>query len=476
MKLATLVTMMRGEWVSTPTALTEFVPYGYSIDSRTIKPGELFFAVKGENFDGHQFVVKALEHGACAAVVSQLDPALVQWHSRIIRVADPLQALQQLAHWVLKDWSRPIIGITGSAGKTTAKELTALVLSATGSVLKSRGNLNNTFGLPLSVLQMESHGRHSENFDFAVLEMGMSSYGEIARLCEIAPPDVGAVLNVGTAHIEFFGSREAIATAKAELISGIRPGGLAVLNADDPLVAAMRTRHQGPVKTFGIEHPADIQATAIRDRGVWGTKFYLKVNNAVNEQATVSLPLAGKHFIYNALLAATIGSHFGLSASEIAVQLNQARPAAHRGEVLQFAPGFVVVDDCYNSNPEALIEASQLIARSMDFPRRIIIAGEMLELGENSAKLHQQCGAALDPNNIHLVVGVRGQAAEFIAGARQAGFPAERTLFLPDAVAATAWLRQTLQPGDLVLIKGSRGVKMETIIEALQAEYSQEAQ
>jgi UDP-N-acetylmuramoyl-tripeptide--D-alanyl-D-alanine ligase len=474
MKLATLVTMMRGEWVSTPTALTEFIPYGYSIDSRSVKPGELFFAVKGENFDGHQFAVKALEHGACAAVVSHLDWVSEQWYSRIIRVADPLVALQQLAHWVLKDWGQPIIGITGSAGKTTAKELTALVLSAKGVVLKSWGNLNNTFGLPLSVLQMESQGRHSEEFDFAVLEMGMSSYGEIARLCEIAPPNIGAVLNVGTAHIEFFGSREAIAEAKAELVRGIRPGGVAVLNADDPLVAAMHRRHSGPVKTFGIDHPADVQATNVQDRGVWGTKFQLKLGNVASEQALVTLPLAGKHFIYNALLAATVGWHLGLDAATIATQLNQARPAAHRGEILSFAAGFVVVDDCYNSNPEALMEACQLITRSIDFQRRIIIAGEMLELGENSAKLHQQCGAALDPTTIHWVVGVRGQAAEFIAGAQQAGFPPERTLFLPNAAAAATWLSQTLQAGDLVLIKGSRGVKMETIIEALQAAYPQE--
>src|ERR1051326_1258153 len=239
-------------------ANADFEPVGYSIDSRTVRAGELFFAIKGENFDGHDFIAAARNQGACAAVVSRPIPPEISADLSLITIGDTLLGLQQLAAEVLRRWGKPVIGITGSAGKTTTKELTALVLEAKGRVLKSTGNLNNAFGLPLSVLQMESNGAQPQDFQCAVLEMGMSTPGEISRLCQIAQPAVGAVLNVNAVHLEFFKDLQGIADAKAELGTGLRPNGLAVLNADDELVSAMRARHSGPVVMFGIEKKADI--------------------------------------------------------------------------------------------------------------------------------------------------------------------------------------------------------------------------
>lgn len=440
--------------------MENLVPLGYSIDSRTVRAGELFVAIKGEFFDGHNFVAAALARGAVAAIVAQPLPNCD--NERLIIVDDTLLALQTLASAILKQWGRPIIGITGSAGKTTTKELTALVLSLKGRVLKSIGNLNNSYGLPLAVLQMETDGHQAAEFDFAVLEMGMSSPGEIRRLCEIAPPHVGAVLNVYAVHLEFFESIEAIAQAKAELVEGLRPNGLAVLNADDPLVIKMRSRHNGPVQTFGIDQAADVQAVDVQAQGLLGSNFRLIIGE---NSALVQFPLAGRHLIYNALIAATIGHHFGLTVAEIAQGLAQAHPAKHRGELLRFTAGFAVVDDSYNANPKALNEMVEMLAQVPGFKRHILIAGEMLELGEAGAEMHQDCGRYIAAHKVDVLIGVRGLAEDLVKGATLAGLT--QAYFLENAQAATQWLKANIQAGDLVLIKGSRGVKLDSVIDEL---------
>jgi UDP-N-acetylmuramoyl-tripeptide--D-alanyl-D-alanine ligase len=465
MKLAEIVKIIKA--TENLGEIAEFEPIGFSIDSRSIRQGEIFFAIKGEKFDGHDFVASALERGALAVVVSRK----VLDNSRLIIVDDVLEALQQLASEVLQRWNGKVIGITGSAGKTTTKELTALVLEAAGRVHKSVGNLNNAYGLPLSVLQMESNGKHTSDFDFAVLEMGMSFAGEIQRLCQIAPPDVGAVLNVRPVHLENFENIQGIANAKAELIEGLKPGGLAVLNGDDPLVSAMQNRHKGPVVRFAIEADAEISAKDIKSNGVLGTVFRLITNRG---EAEVCFPLAGKHLLYNALVAACIGDYFGLTTKQIAAQLQLARPAYHRGEILRFKEGFVVIDDSYNSNPHALNEMVKMLAQASGFSRRIVVAGEMLELGSAAAQMHQDCGQEIYKNNVDLLIGVRALAKEIVAGALSAGMAQENAYFAETLEEATEILISKITAKDIVLIKASRGVKTEQIVEKLKEKFTLE--
>lgn len=453
-----------------PAWLGEIEVSGYSIDSRTVKPGELFFAIRGEKFDGHDFLAAAFAN-ASAAVVSRPVDVGPQLNERRLIVNDTLRALQELAAEVLRHWNRPVIGITGSAGKTTTKELTALVLGRKGHVLKSTGNLNNAFGLPLSVLRMETGGARPEDYDFAVLEMGMSTPGEIRRLCEIAPPDVAAVTNVSAVHLEFFDSIHGIANAKAEIVEGLKPGGLAVLNADDELVSAMRARHKGPVKMFGIEHTADVIATDLKENGLLGTEFILKTPRG---GAVTRLPIAGRHILYNALVAAAIGDHYGLTPAQIAEALASARAATHRGEVLKFRDGFIVVDDSYNSNPRALDEMVRMLAVVTGMERKIVVAGEMLELGASGPDMHRKSGENIAANKIDQLIGVRGLAAEIIAGARSAGMPEARTSYCASSEEAAVFLVEKIKPGDLVLVKGSRGVKTELIVDALKQRFELE--
>ncbi|MDQ3011694.1 MAG: UDP-N-acetylmuramoyl-tripeptide--D-alanyl-D-alanine ligase [Acidobacteriota bacterium] len=455
--------------------LAVFEPTGFVIDSRAVKPGALFVALPGEQVDGHTFVQEVFDKGACAALVIHHRLPLAHSLGELGELADKLLfventacAMQQLAVRVLARWHRPVIGITGSAGKTTIKDLTAHVLAAAGSVLKSLGNLNTSYGLPLTVVRMITGGAKPSDFDFAVLEMGMSSFGEIARLADIAPPTVGVVGNVGTAHIEFFGSQERIARAKAEMVKGIKPGGTAVLNADDPRVIAMqKLRSDVGIVSFGIDSPADVTArqVSIAD-DLSGTRFLLKTPDS---EAGVILPLVGRHNVYNALAAAAVAHSFGLSAERIAAQLSTAVPSPMRGELIRFANCVTVIDDSYNSNPQALLEAVRAMAEAKGFKRRIVVAGEMLELGAQSGQLHHQCGREIAAMNVDLLIGVRGLAKELVEGALDAN--AGQAVFTNTPEEAAEKLIAEARPGDLVLVKGSRGVRTERVIERLRTEF-----
>ncbi|MCS6883796.1 MAG: UDP-N-acetylmuramoyl-tripeptide--D-alanyl-D-alanine ligase [Acidobacteriota bacterium] len=442
--------------------LADVVPSGYKIDSRQISGGELFFAIRGQRLDGHAFVAEALERGAIAAVVEKAC-VNVPLEKQLI-VQDTLGALQSLASAVIRRWGKPVVGITGSAGKTTTKELVALVLAARGQVLKSTGNLNNAYGLPLSILAMESSGSKPQDYFVAVLEMGMSSYGEIRRLCEIAPPTVAGVLNVGTAHIEFFGSQDAIAVAKAEIVQGIRSGGTALLNADDPRVAAMASlRPDVRSVFFGIESEnPEVRAVDIVDKGVLGSRFKLLLPSS---EAVVELKLAGRQLIYNALFAAAAGYVFGMLADEIAARLELALPISRRGQLIRLSCGAMVVDDSYNSSPDALEQAVSALAATPGFSRRIVVAGEMLELGEASLQLHRRCGQKIVDLGIDLLVGVQGNAYEMVKAAQELGL---ETKFFSSSSEAAEKLPSLLTSGDLILVKGSRGVRTELIVDALK--------
>jgi UDP-N-acetylmuramoyl-tripeptide--D-alanyl-D-alanine ligase len=455
----------------------------YSIDSRSVGAGELFFALSQEDYaragfngtfaDGHQFILQALQRGAIAAVARfdrvHGDQKLAEMKSRLLLVDDAIAALQTLARRVYESWAKPVVAITGSAGKTTAKELTAHVLAAGGRrVLKSERNYNNGLGLPLSVLRMVTTGRTPDQFDVAVLEMGMSSpTHEIRRLCQITPPDIGVELMVAPVHLEYLGSIENIAAAKAELIEGLKPDGTAVLNADDPWVIGMRSKHSGRIVTFGIEHEADVSASEIDTRRLGRIGFRLKTPQG---SAAALLPMSGRHNLMNALAAAAVGACFEFTATQIAESLRTVIPPKMRGEGLDFAAGFTVVDDSYNSNPRSLLNMVQTITTAGDERQRlIVIAGEMLELGPDEATLHRQAGREIASAGIDLLWGVRGLAKEIIAGANEAGLSATK-FFETSAEAAVAIIAE-VRAGDLILVKGSRGVATDQIVDSLRRHF-----
>jgi len=431
------------------------VASGYSIDSRTIAPGELYFAVKGERLDGHDFVGQALASGAVAAVVQRDRAAHYGDQHRLLAVAEPLAALQRLGTAVRRLWGKRLIAVTGSTGKTTTKEAIARVLGTRLRVLRSEGNLNNHFGLPLQLLRLEPE------HEIAVLEIGMNHAGEIRALAGIAHHDVAVVTNVGPVHLEFFDSVAAIARAKYELIETLHAGGTAVLNADDPYVSQFGRDFRGKVVTFGIERAADVRAENVEDRGLGGSAFDLVAGGC---QQSVTLPLLGRHNVYNALAAAAVGVEAGIAPSEAATALAALAPQDKRGQLTEVA-GATVVNDCYNSNPKALAAMVSSFAR-LPARRRIVVAGEMLELGATGPALHRQCGAAIAQHGIDVLLGVRGAARQMVEGARAAGMAAE---FVETPQQAGEWLAREVRPGDAVLLKASRGVKLEGALEAWRA-------
>ena len=432
---------------------------GYSIDSRTLKAGDLFFAVRGERFDGHDFVTAAFERGACAAVAAEskiLGLSSVAKRRPLIVVDDPLLALQRLAAAVRRHWGKRVVAITGSAGKTTTKDAVATVLASQYNVLKSQGNLNNHYGLPLQLLKLEpAH-------EIAVMEMGMSGAGEIAALAKIASPEWGVVTNVGNAHAENFPDGIAgIARAKYELVASLPAHGVAFLNCDDTYVGQFGRDFQGKAVYFGQGACADPRAEMVEELGAEGLRIRVRAGSS---EAEVRLKLLGQHNVRNALAAIAVGLEAGILLDECARALETLEPGDKRGQIIKVR-GATIINDCYNSNPAAL---KAMIGTLMSIPgqRHILIAGEMLELGSKAAELHKVCGEAAGSAGIDPVVGVRGNAAHIVEGAREAGVEA---LFVETPEAAGAWLAKHLQPGDVVLLKASRGVRLERALAELDA-------
>jgi UDP-N-acetylmuramoyl-tripeptide--D-alanyl-D-alanine ligase len=446
---------------------------GYSIDTRTLAPGDLFFAIRGEHFDAHDFVAGALEKGACAAVVSSAKARdlLPEGHAHpLLLVDDPLPALQRLAAAVRRYWGHRVVAVTGSAGKTTTKEAIAAVLATQFRVLKSKGNLNNHFGLPLQLLKL------SPEDEVAVVEMGMSAAGEIAALCQIASPDWGVVTNVGNAHAEGFPDGiSGVARAKYELIAGLSPQAreraVAFLNADDAYVSQFGRDFAGRAIYYGTKPVAaavaDVRAEEIEELGPRGSQF--RVVTASEESASVRLALLGRHNVANALAAIAVGLQSGIPLARCVEAIGSLKPEDKRGEVIEWH-GATLINDCYNSNPEALQSMICTLA-AVPAKRRIVVAGEMLELGRRAAQLHRDCGRRAAAAGIDVVIGVRGLAEQIVAGVQAAAEEGRTTtaLFVETPQAAGEWLKQNLREGDAVLLKASRGVRLEQALTSLMA-------
>ncbi len=458
--------------VSRPTGLDALAGVaGVSIDSRTVEPGELFIAVRGPRHDGHGFVAGALERGAIAGVVGRDRfkeyPGEIQ--AKLFAVDDTLEALQRLASRACEIWrqgkpGRIIGAVAGSVGKTTTKEILAALLGARFRVLKTLGNLNNEYGLPLTLLKIdEEHGA-------AVVELGMSHRGELARLAQIASPDVGVVTRVAVEHLEFFSSIEEIALAERELIENLgRPNATAVLNADDERVAKFAEVARGRVVRFGTSAHAEFRAEKIEEQGIEGSAFDFV---SPSGRARLQIPLIGRHNVMNALAALAAASVWGIGAEEAQKVFSSLTPADKRGEVVRFADGFTVINDTYNSSPTALSALVQLLAVTPGYQRRILAAGEMLELGDSSEELHRECGrAAAGLGKIDWIFGVQGYATDFVDAAVEAGHPQECTKVFANSQEAAKFLELFMAPGDLLLLKGSRGVRMERILEAIDAQH-----
>ncbi len=350
-------------------------------------------------------------------------------------------------------WGKPLIGVTGSAGKTTTKETIAHVLATRHKVLKSQGNLNNHFGMPLQLLKLEPE------HEIAVIEMGMSHAGEITALAKLAQPDCGVVTMVAPVHLEFFESIAGIARAKYELIESLHAGGIAVLNGDDEYVSQFGRDFHGHVVMFGRHTSADVSAQNIESRGPEGSAFDIVADG---QRAHAVLPLLGEHNIYNALAGVAVGLQYGISLDEAAASLATLSAGDKRGEILKIS-GATIINDCYNSNPKALDSMVRSLA-NMPADRRIVIAGEMLELGPAGEEMHRAAGRHMAESGIDLVIGVRGLAQAIVDGAREGGVPAK---FVKTPEEAGEWLKRELKPGDVVLLKASRGVRLERALETL---------
>jgi UDP-N-acetylmuramoyl-tripeptide--D-alanyl-D-alanine ligase len=425
---------------------------GYSIDSRTLTAGDLFIAIAGERFDGHEYVQTALEKGAVGAIVAG-EKKVAGDPLRLLQ-EDTVKALQLLGAAARRLWGKPLLAVTGSVGKTTTKEILAHILATRFRVMKSSGNLNNHIGLPLQLLKLEAE------HDLAVVEMGMNHAGEIRALGALAHHDLAVVTTVAPVHLEFFGSLKEIARAKYEIIETLHSGGVAVLNADDEYVCQFGRDFKGKVVTFGTKRAADVSAHNIKLNGAEGSTFDLVVGSV---EEPVTFPLVGEHNIYNALAAAAAAIERGLTPSQAAVALSSIAPPDKRGQVLQIG-GATIINDCYNSNPRALAAMVDTLA-SMKAKRRILVVGEMLELGPTAEALHRESGKHAAEKKIDLVIGVRGMARAVAEAACGAGTQAQ---FVETPEQAGEWLAQNLRPGDAVLLKASRGVKLERALEGLE--------
>jgi UDP-N-acetylmuramoyl-tripeptide--D-alanyl-D-alanine ligase len=444
---------VRGTIVQGPPSLTfrEF-----NIDSRLTKPGELFFAIVARR-NGHDYVSAAAERGAKGAVISQAIH-ISDDRFALIRVGDTLEALQTLAGRVLADHPLKVVGITGSIGKTTTKEFTAALLAAHFTVLKSEGNFNNRIGLALTLLRLEK--RHQA----AVLEMGMSAPGEIKALTGIAPPDVVVITNINPVHLEFLKTMENIAGAKKEILDGMKRGGTAVLNGDDLFIRKISESFKEKKVSFGFSEGCDIQARNLKSLGYDGIGFDLKYGR---EERAIRFPFLTESYVSNLLAALGVAFAFSLPLAKVEKSIQKMRPFTNRGILLRLGHKIMMIDDSYNSNPKALESALRNLA-TLPAKRKVAVLGDMLELGEATSSFHKEAGRQVVLSGWGLLVTVGPLSLHIADGAITSGMSPERIFSFQDSEEAAKHITGLLQDGDLVLVKGSRGIRTEKIMEKIK--------
>jgi UDP-N-acetylmuramoyl-tripeptide--D-alanyl-D-alanine ligase len=435
------------------------------IDSRAVRAGDLFVAIQGERFDGHQFVGDALRGGAAGAIVHRAPaPEAVEREAFLIQVEDTTRALQDLARDVRRRSGAKVVAITGSAGKTTTKEITAEFLSPRFTVFRNKGNLNNHIGLPLSLLELRSRP------EVAVVELGMNHAGEIRTLVGIAEPEVRVWTNVGDAHLGFFESPDAIADAKAEILEGAREDDVLVANAGDPRIVRRMGAFVGRVITFGIDTAADVRATAVENRGLDGMEADVTTSAGSGRLRT---PLLGAGNLSNVLAAIAVGTHFGVPLDDMVGRAARLAPAHHRGELLRLPGGVTLIDDSYNASPAAVKRSLETMRSAAGSARKVAVLGEMLELGAHSVRLHRECGRAAAEAGLDLLITVGREPAGALAReAVAAGMPARSVSHVGSKEDAADEALRQVRAGDLVLVKGSRGIGTDLVVERLKAEFA----
>ena len=441
---------------------------GVTIDSRHVIVGQLFIGIRGDRFDGSEFAREGVESGATGVVIGRGSAGArkLGGHAAapvVIVVDDTTAALQALGRHVRRASGAKVTAITGSAGKTTTKEVAADFLATRFTVYRNPGNLNNHIGLPLSLIDLRTGPQ------MAVVELGMNHAGEIRRLVSLAEPEMRVWTNVGDAHIGFFRSPDAIADAKAEILESADQATVVVANADDPRVASRVAGFHGRVVTFGRAEGAHVRATAVKFRGVDGTSAHLATPAG---EADLEVPLAGEGNLANVLAATAVAVTWGVPLPAVIDCAARLRPARRRGEVIALGQGVTLVDDSYNSSPSALQAALRTLSRDARHGRRVAFLGEMLELGAHAAVLHEACGRAAAEAGLAARVAVGGDPAERLASAaRDGGMPADavRHLRTSEEAAAAADL---ITPGDLVLVKGSRAIRMDVVADRVREVWS----
>jgi UDP-N-acetylmuramoyl-tripeptide--D-alanyl-D-alanine ligase len=438
-----------------------------SIDSRTLSPGDFFVAIKGERFDGHRFVGDVLARGASGALVHEpivFSPGASTAVPVVIRVRDTTTGLQDMARDVRRRSGAKVVAITGSAGKTTTKEVAAEFLGTRYRVFRNKGNLNNHIGLPLSLLELRAQP------DVAVVELGMNHPGEIRTLVRIAEPDVRVWTNVGDAHLGFFESADAIAEAKAEILEHASPEASLVANANDARVMSHARSFAGRVMTFGIDTPADVEATGVEARGLDGTAATLRTAAGETQLRT---PLLGLGNLANVLAGTAVALLHDVPLPAIVGRAAALRAAPHRGELIRLPGGVTLIDDSYNSSPAALKRALETVASATGSARKAAVLGEMLELGDHATRLHEECGRAAAQAGLDWLITVGGDAAGVLAHAAvAAGLAPGSVVHVPSRDEAAEVALQKARPGDLILVKGSRGIRTDVVVDSLKAEFA----
>ena len=435
---------------------------GISTDSRTVSPEELFIALKGPHYDGHHYALQALEKRAGGVVIEEDKIGDFRWNGyrnkAVIAVKDTLRALGDLARERRRKYQTPVVALTGSNGKTTTKEMISACLETSFPVLKTKGNLNNLIGLPLTLLHLTEQER------VVVLEMGMNVPGEIRRLTEIAEPDVGLITNIQEVHLEGLGSMKRLKEEKGELFRRMRQDGAILVNQDDPEVVDLASGFSGQKITFGVDHPADVMAKEVRLRGAEGTSFTMISGH---EEMEMTLPLLGRHFVPNALSAMGVATLFGIEVKKAKEALEYFQPSPMRMEFCHLKGGTTLINDAYNANPKSMELALETLAEIKGKGRSIAVLGDMLELGNFTEEAHLQLGEKVRECSIDVLITLGEKAPLVVESAIRSGLEPEKAKVAESHSDAISMLRKMIREGDWILVKGSRRMAMEKIVEGL---------